>query len=217
MNMPPSGNAGSNQWQQPPVQQQPPSMNPINGFAITALVSSVVIAPLGIVFGHLALRQISRTGENGRGLAIGGLVIGYLSTAVAVIAILVFVVALNTATRSTDDYSVSSPNETYSAPTPDEVKIFVTNSGPATSLEEQSQMDAASLGEGGCVTMSGKMAYTENAYYSPCDGTWVVVDRFVAHYAAGEPSFTQADAEARCPGSYVGFHLSINCLELNHQ
>jgi hypothetical protein len=65
-----------------------------NGYAITALVSSFVIAPLGIVFGHLALRQIARTGEQGRGLAIGGLVIGYLGTAIAgvwVIAATVFV------------------------------------------------------------------------------------------------------------------------------
>jgi peptidyl-prolyl cis-trans isomerase B (cyclophilin B) len=32
---------------------------------------------LGIVFGHVALSQIRRTGEQGRGLAIAGLVIGY--------------------------------------------------------------------------------------------------------------------------------------------
>lgn len=68
---------------------------PTNGFAITALVSSLVVAPLGIIFGHLALRQIRRTGEGGRGLAIGGLVIGYVATTLAIAAIVVTVVALN--------------------------------------------------------------------------------------------------------------------------
>lgn len=67
---------------------------PTNGFAIAALVSSLVIAPLGIVFGHLALRQIRRTGAAGRGLAIAGLVIGYLGTAVAAVLAIVSLIAL---------------------------------------------------------------------------------------------------------------------------
>jgi len=66
-------------------------VRPTNGYAITALVSSLVLAPLGIVFGHLALKQIKRTGESGRGLAIGGLAIGYVMTCISVISIVVFV------------------------------------------------------------------------------------------------------------------------------
>lgn len=54
---------------------------PTNSLAIAALVSSLVLAPLGIVFGHVALGQIKRTGEEGKGLAIAGLVIGYVGTA----------------------------------------------------------------------------------------------------------------------------------------
>jgi hypothetical protein len=37
-----------------------------------------ISAVLGIVFGHIALSQIKRTGQGGRGLAIAGLIIGYL-------------------------------------------------------------------------------------------------------------------------------------------
>ena len=44
-------------------------------------LSCGLLAPLGIIFGHIALSQIKRTGENGRGMAIAGLVIGYLSLA----------------------------------------------------------------------------------------------------------------------------------------
>jgi peptidyl-prolyl cis-trans isomerase B (cyclophilin B) len=38
-----------------------------------------------VIFGHVALSQINKTGEGGRGLAIAGLVIGYVSCALSVI------------------------------------------------------------------------------------------------------------------------------------
>ena len=40
---------------------------------------------LAVVFGHIALGQIARSGQSGRGLAITGLVLGYLGLAVLVI------------------------------------------------------------------------------------------------------------------------------------
>ena len=52
--------------------------------AIASLVCAFLFAPLGIVFGHISLSQIKRTGEEGRGLAIAGLVIGYLVDALAI-------------------------------------------------------------------------------------------------------------------------------------
>ena len=70
---------------------------PTNGMAVAALVCSILVAPLGIVFGHISLSQIKRTGEDGRGLAIAGLVIGYLVTALSVVVtvgIVVFTVLL---------------------------------------------------------------------------------------------------------------------------
>jgi hypothetical protein len=71
------------------VATYPPS-SPTNGFAITALVSSFVVAPLGIIFGYLALNQIRRSGEQGRGLAIGGLVVGCVMTVVSAISVVTF-------------------------------------------------------------------------------------------------------------------------------
>jgi hypothetical protein len=55
-----------------------------SGMAIASLVLSIaglfcgVTALFGIICGHIALSQINRTGEHGRGLAIAGLVIGYV-------------------------------------------------------------------------------------------------------------------------------------------
>jgi hypothetical protein len=67
-----------------------------NGFAIASLVCSLVVcgigSVLGIVFGHIARRQIRRTHEGGGGLAIAGLVVGYVGIAAAVAFILTVVV-----------------------------------------------------------------------------------------------------------------------------
>jgi hypothetical protein len=55
-----------------------------NTMAILALVFAFVFSPLGIVFGHMAKRQIARTGEQGGGLATAGLVLGYIFTGILV-------------------------------------------------------------------------------------------------------------------------------------
>jgi len=70
-----------------PPYAYPPSPPPTNAMAIASLVCAFLFAPLGIVFGHLSLSQIRRSGEDGRGLAIAGLVIGYVVTIATVVAV----------------------------------------------------------------------------------------------------------------------------------
>ena len=69
-----------------------PAVPQTNTMAIAALVSALVFAPLGIIFGHLALMQINRTGDDGRGLAVAALVIGYVVTALVVLFLILVVV-----------------------------------------------------------------------------------------------------------------------------
>lgn len=57
----------------------------VNVLAILTLVFAFVFAPAGIVLGHLARRQISRTGEQGAQLATWGLVLSYIFTALYVL------------------------------------------------------------------------------------------------------------------------------------
>jgi|GEM_PF-1834732 len=71
-----------------PVQCGPgaPSFPKTNTMAILALVATFLpTGPLGVVFGHIALAQIRRTGEEGRVMAIVGLVFGYLWIAALVL------------------------------------------------------------------------------------------------------------------------------------
>lgn len=50
-----------------------------NTLAILSLIFSFVFAIVGVILGHVALNQLARTGQQGRGLAIAGLTVGYIS------------------------------------------------------------------------------------------------------------------------------------------
>jgi peptidyl-prolyl cis-trans isomerase B (cyclophilin B) len=73
-----------------PYPYPPPAQT--NGMAVASLICAFLFAPLGIVFGHISLSQIKRTGEEGRGLAVAGLVISYLVTALTIVAVVAGVV-----------------------------------------------------------------------------------------------------------------------------
>ena len=63
---------------------------PLNAAAVVAAVVGLLwiygLASLtAVILGHISLRQIGRSGERGRGLAVTGLVIGYLGLALTVV------------------------------------------------------------------------------------------------------------------------------------
>ncbi|GAA2706264.1 DUF4190 domain-containing protein [Micromonospora olivasterospora] len=57
-----------------------------NVLAVLSLVFAFVFAPAGIVLGHVAKRQIQRTGEEGDQLATWGLILSYVFTVLGVLA-----------------------------------------------------------------------------------------------------------------------------------
>ncbi|WP_199545715.1 DUF4190 domain-containing protein [Streptomyces sp. N35] len=81
----PYGQQPGQPYGQPPYGQYPgygngwapyPAAPRTSGFAIAALVTCVLcFLPLGLVFGLVALRQIKKTGQSGKGLAVSGLVV----------------------------------------------------------------------------------------------------------------------------------------------
>jgi hypothetical protein len=81
------------------AQQYAPSpgyapVGPTSGMAIASLVCSLLgIGLVGVILGHLALNEINKSNgyTQGRGLAIAGLIIGYLQIAAGVIVILFFI------------------------------------------------------------------------------------------------------------------------------
>jgi Domain of unknown function (DUF4190) len=87
----------------PPYQGYPPypAPRPTNGLAIAALVCGIAAFGTGITFlpaiicGHIARGQIRRTGEQGDGLALAGLILGYVGAVLFIGILLVFVVVIN--------------------------------------------------------------------------------------------------------------------------
>ncbi|WP_024793604.1 DUF4190 domain-containing protein [Tomitella biformata] len=78
---PPMGQYGA-QYPYPP----PPGTN---GLAIAALITAVAglslcgfPSVLGLIFGIVSLQQIKKSGEQGRGMAIAGIVVGGIAAAV---------------------------------------------------------------------------------------------------------------------------------------
>lgn len=62
--------------------QQPyPAAPKTNTLAIVSLVSSFFVSLVAVITGHIALGQIKQRGEAGRGLALAGLIIGYVGIA----------------------------------------------------------------------------------------------------------------------------------------
>jgi hypothetical protein len=65
-----------------------------NVLAIISLVSAFFVSLAAVICGHIALSQIKKTGERGRGLAIGGLVLGYLGLVAGLIFIVFFIIVI---------------------------------------------------------------------------------------------------------------------------
>src|SRR3954454_5297949 len=71
---------------------------PTNTMAILALVLAFVFAPAGLILGIVARKQIRQTGEEGDGLALAGIIVGGIFTALFALMIIFFIVAVSTAT-----------------------------------------------------------------------------------------------------------------------
>jgi hypothetical protein len=95
---PPPGEQATRRTERPPTPPGQPSGRPqppgrrmfgsYNSLAVWALISAILCPGVSVVLGFVAIKQIDRTGENGRGLAIGGIVIGGLFLVLAVISVL---------------------------------------------------------------------------------------------------------------------------------
>jgi hypothetical protein len=85
-----------------------------NVTAIIALILGFVVPIAGVIAGFIALGQIKRTAEKGRGLAIGGIIVGALGTLFAIIGVIALVIGLSVASQTSTD-----PDDVFSsAPTP---------------------------------------------------------------------------------------------------
>lgn len=109
----------------PPMPYQPEPK--YNLFSLISFISAFFISVLAIVMGHMALSEIKKTGERGRGLALAGLILGYLGTLTGVGFIAVMIVAA--AASPTSEFSVfdSKAQSGFTQTTPDELEPQATD------------------------------------------------------------------------------------------
>lgn len=50
----------------------------MNVLALSSILCALIVPPLAVIFGRVALRQVRRSGEQGRTTAVTGVVLGYV-------------------------------------------------------------------------------------------------------------------------------------------
>jgi peptidyl-prolyl cis-trans isomerase B (cyclophilin B) len=102
---PPQQPYGYPQQQGYPQQYAAPMATGTNGLAIASLICAFFVPIVAIILGHIALSQIKKTGQEGRGLALAGTILGYVFTGFIVLyfcaVIAIFVLAANAPGSST--------------------------------------------------------------------------------------------------------------------
>jgi hypothetical protein len=104
---PPYGPAG---YGYPP----PRRTNVLAVISLVAGIASWVLVPLvgavgAVVTGHIAMRQIRRTGEDGNGMAIAGLVLGYLNILFSLLMLAIFGTLIATCIAGIQNGSIPDP------------------------------------------------------------------------------------------------------------
>lgn len=85
----------------PAYGQTAPAGAKTNTLAIVSLVASIagivlwgIGSLVGVICGHISLSQIKKTGEQGRGMALAGVIVGYIGLALAILGFIIFFIVL---------------------------------------------------------------------------------------------------------------------------
>ena len=98
----------------PPYAAQQPGQT-YNVLSIVSLVSAFFVSLVAIITGHIALSQIKRTHEKGRGLALAGVIVGYAGVFFTLVFGIIFAVIFLTGARGViDSIPTISPSPTLS-------------------------------------------------------------------------------------------------------
>lgn len=76
---------------------QQPQPAGYNTMSIVAFILAFFVSIVGIILGFVALSQIKRTGEQGRGLALAAVIIGFVEVAIGVLIFIFVLIALGIA------------------------------------------------------------------------------------------------------------------------
>jgi len=90
--------------QQPQYAAAPPAQPGYNTMAIVGFILAFFVSIVGAVLGFVALSQIKRTGEQGRGLAIAAVIIGLVEVVLTIILTIIIIASLGVAAANYNNY-----------------------------------------------------------------------------------------------------------------
>ena len=132
--------------------QQPGAQAPMNTLALVAFIGSFFVGLVGIICGHISLKQIKRDGTRGRGFALAGTIIGYVATIGWIIGIIMLIVgsiaAAGLASAASDEFDKQLESQieemtpdTTETPAPDSADGVTPSAEFCTALEESASID----------------------------------------------------------------------------
>ncbi|MET3172988.1 UNVERIFIED_ORG: hypothetical protein ABIB52_000816 [Arthrobacter sp. UYCu721] len=126
-----------------------------NVLAIISLVTAFFISLAAIITGHLALSQIKKSGEKGRGLALAGVILGYVGFVATIVSVVVLIVVGAAASSAAKDAAGINPGAT------------VTQTAPAETTDPQPSAAAGPVSKEFCdvvaaMTVKSKTAASED-------------------------------------------------------
>ncbi|NMO89281.1 DUF4190 domain-containing protein [Actinomycetospora sp. TBRC 11914] len=115
---PPSPPVGVGPMPQGPAGWAPgaPTQAPLNTLSWLSVVVAFVASPVAIVLGLVARKQIARTGERGRGLALTGTILGAVFTAIGIATTVLVLVLATTFSASVQATTTPAPVDTAGSP-----------------------------------------------------------------------------------------------------
>ncbi len=91
---------------------QAPAAAPTNTLAIISMISSIVgllswglLSILGVILGHISMKQIKQRGEGGRGMALAGLIVGYVGIGIYALVTIIIVFSIIALAAASNSYT----------------------------------------------------------------------------------------------------------------
>lgn len=165
-------------WPSSPVSTKPLPAQRYNTFAMLSPIFAVVVPPVGVVLGHLALPHIRRSRELGRSAAICGLAVGYALTVALIAALIVW---STSGPAGSADSTAADSSTIEAAPAPIVPSSVVTSVAPAP-IAPRVKLDLSKVPIGTCAHIEKRDVGDDalDLFAAPCEhreGVYTVVGR----------------------------------------
>jgi len=174
-----------------------------DAFAIISLVGAFLLPILGIIFGHLSNHRAKLAHRAKSGLAVAGLVLGYLFTGITALVIIIIVAtasSLSSTATLTPPASSSAPAAPAAPAAPKAPSTMGLTPGQSVTVTD--------MGYHGTVTItSAKVVNRPQTEFgsAPAHGHFVIVTVKATAASGGQLMINPADFYAKVAGQHISF------------